>query len=542
MFRFIVFATGLLIPFAPCGVWAADYSPLADFRVSDASGEYYVVWNRLGGPRYFEDWGATEFTIARRAGGSPPVEPAKAMIIANLDLYDVQRGSRYYEMLDATGVRVRAGDTILGRGAFRIPPRAVLVSARGHGFVALDLYGPNLPMVVDGRGGHAVVIVSAGGKVRHALKLGDLFTGEEIARFPRSADSISWLRGGWLNEERLELVLGGGCLEPDRAGRRGFGPGASRTAVSRRPIRAGQSRREPGADWRACETGGGQPAKIPLGRQPGGPSRRGRVGKIGVATPKVIRYLAASLQHEDRLARRAAAESLGQLGPAAVAAVPALIERLADPDWHVPHLGAEALGRIGPAARRAIPDLMNVVEDSARETELRIAAIGALGRMGPDGHMAISVLVKALADPCPEVAREAMLSLAAFGPAAVRPLIAALDNTDGYADCNAAEALGLIGPHAAAATGALIQTVAQVESATGYHAQAPLLAIGPAAVPGLAEALTDEDEDVRATAARILGLLGPKAESAAAALSAATADPDEYVRFHAELAMKRIGE
>ena len=62
------------------------------------------------------------------------------------------------------------------------------------------------------------------------------------------------------------------------------------------------------------------------------------------------------------------------------------------------------------------------------------------------------------------------------------------------------------------------------------------------AVPALAKALQDPDEDVRAEAAWALGAMGPAAAGAAEALSKALDDGDHLVCAAARAAQEKIGK
>jgi HEAT repeat protein len=58
--------------------------------------------------------------------------------------------------------------------------------------------------------------------------------------------------------------------------------------------------------------------------------------------------LIETLKDNVPMVRMAAAEALGEIGPAAMAAIPALTEALTDPSWMVQASAAWALVDIGP--------------------------------------------------------------------------------------------------------------------------------------------------------------------------------------------------
>lgn len=90
--------------------------------------------------------------------------------------------------------------------------------------------------------------------------------------------------------------------------------------------------------------------------------------------PRVlVQPLGADYRYE---ARQAAAEVLGEMGPAAVDVVPALIKALDASTEDVRVAAAEALGEIGPGAAEAIPALIETLKDSIKR--VRLAAAGSL--------------------------------------------------------------------------------------------------------------------------------------------------------------------
>jgi HEAT repeat protein len=123
------------------------------------------------------------------------------------------------------------------------------------------------------------------------------------------------------------------------------------------------------------------------------------------------------------------------------------LRRLGDDDWSVRCGAAYALGEIGPPARVAVPGLALALKYDAHP-RVRAAAARALGKIGVDARSAAFALVEALTDKNREV-REAAT------PAAVQPLIGALQKGDLDIQIRACRALGHIGPPAKAAVPAL---------------------------------------------------------------------------------------
>src|SRR4029453_3714900 len=86
--------------------------------------------------------------------------------------------------------------------------------------------------------------------------------------------------------------------------------------------------------------------------------------------------------------RRAAASSLGAIGPEAVDAIPALAATTMDPDPSVRNATIEALGRIGSPA--AVPVLVQALKDPRTGS----LAVRAPGNRGPTAGGATPALKK----------------------------------------------------------------------------------------------------------------------------------------------------
>jgi HEAT repeat protein len=105
---------------------------------------------------------------------------------------------------------------------------------------------------------------------------------------------------------------------------------------------------------------------------------------------------------------------------------------------------------------------------------------------------------------------------------------------------SAARDLGLLGPKAKKAVSTLIDALKDVESAVRDESEIALKKIGEPAVEELVEALKDKDEFVRLRLVNILGAIGPDAKSALPALEAALKDESSFVREGAEEAIYRV--
>jgi HEAT repeat protein len=193
--------------------------------------------------------------------------------------------------------------------------------------------------------------------------------------------------------------------------------------------------------------------------------------------PKLAGHYLNILRRESRLPRIrvAAAQVLGDIGPAAHQAVRALVETLGEPEATLRRNAAFALGKIGANARQAVPALANALHD--RNDEVRMYAAIGLKKFGARAAQAVPALIATLKDRSWQVRERAALALGAAG-----------QNQ-------------------------------------------------PSVVPALRDALRDEHRYVRASAATALALLAPHTPSALTALAQARYDPDAEVRFSAGLAM-----
>ena len=75
---------------------------------------------------------------------------------------------------------------------------------------------------------------------------------------------------------------------------------------------------------------------------------------------------------------------------------------------------------------------------------------------------------------------------------------------------------------------------------TSYTAETALGGIGVESIPVLTQALTNTHACARESSARVLGLFGPRAQSALSGLLKCSKDPDESVRGFAAFAVKQV--
>lgn len=225
------------------------------------------------------------------------------------------------------------------------------------------------------------------------------------------------------------------------------------------------------------------------------------LGRIGPARPEVVpaitRALDAGLSgaaDPDTLERAiAAAEMFELFGGHAASATPSLIRATTSDSVFLRRAAANTLGLIGPAAGPAIPALADLVlfDDVA---EVRDLAARSLGRIGPDAE---PILVQLLEDPDPEVrirAATACRELRSASPVTIAALKAAAGDPD------------------AAIRVASLDSLWSVTRDTSF--------IAPLA---LAE-LTSDDREIRMRAVQILERLGPDLHDSLPQLRALAAD------------------
>ena len=236
--------------------------------------------------------------------------------------------------------------------------------------------------------------------------------------------------------------------------------------------------------------------------------------------------LAKLLEAEDNAVRTAAAEALGNL--ADVRALDPLIRALEDEDRTVREKAAEALGKLGDT--RAVDPLIRSLEDQ-RSVYGAGKAAEALGKLGDKravepliksldrGGLGVGKAVLALGQLADSRAVDPLVARARYGSSvaaqALRnfdfrdaglPLVEALNDSDTQVRANAAKSLGILG-----------------------H---------PQAVTPLIQALGDRLRQVRETAAHALGELGD-ASSIERLRDVATNDRSKVVKQAAKQALER---
>lgn len=271
------------------------------------------------------------------------------------------------------------------------------------------------------------------------------------------------------------------------------------------------------------------------------------LGAMGEKAADAVAALEGLLNDKSPAVRAHAAESLGEIGSPAKSAVPALLELVADPDKTVRREAIDAVRAIRPGPEVVLPLLVEQLE--AADPAIRMSVLSAfaehgkaavpnlitalgskeaaywaclvLAEIGPDAAAAVPALIETLQDDRPDVRREAILALAEMGEAAA-PAVPALANA---LDCEinavpATYALGRIG-----------KISGEVEAKIEKNAQGSDKILGAASLWALAKMHPDDEQLVRKTVRRLADLLKDENERhrKAAAEALVDLDPDPKI-------------
>ena len=217
--------------------------------------------------------------------------------------------------------------------------------------------------------------------------------------------------------------------------------------------------------------------------------------------------------------------ALSALAEDAPPPVEKLTQQLASPDAGTRRDAAFQLGKLGPGAKAALPALIKALQDSDRQVwAFSIAAITA---MGPEAKEAIPALLDGFDTRGARGGRErerrqgmvrSAYALTRIGPEAIPPLIQALSAEDNGLRAGAARALSGMGPLAKEAIPALRANLGHGELPVRMEAVNALALIGPDAVGPVGAALGADEPLQRGSAALTLAQLGPVAKNAEPAL------------------------
>jgi HEAT repeat protein len=238
------------------------------------------------------------------------------------------------------------------------------------------------------------------------------------------------------------------------------------------------------------------PSLIKLLKDSDGTVRRHAASRLSVAGPQAAAALPMLLDLADAPeaeTRVIVASALANIAPKDPRVLAALIRLFDDASDRVQRAAVTAMGDIGSAAEAAVPCLIDrVTRDYGRINEygtLASLAIGTLGEIGPGAKDAVPLLVRVLGD-------------------GERTWLARQD---------AADSLGEIGPAASGAVSGLVSALL-LKQAEADNSISELSII----IDG--RALGDKTVDIRFSAARALGRIGPTAQQAVPYLTEALSD------------------
>ncbi len=270
------------------------------------------------------------------------------------------------------------------------------------------------------------------------------------------------------------------------------------------------------------------------------------LGKLGNASPDVIRALAEAQRDQDWRVRRSATDALGKLGNASPDVIRALVKELGDQNGDVRRRAANTLGKLGNAS----PDVIRALTEALRDQEwlLRKSVTEALVQLGNASPDVIRALTEALRDQDWRVRRSAAEALGKLGnasPDVIKALSKALRDQEWGVRRNAADALGKLGNASPNIIQALAKALHDQDCYVRQHAADALGKLGKVSpnnvIQALSETLHDQDSDARRSAADALGKLGNASPNIIQALSDALRDQDWGVRQQAAEALGKLG-
>jgi HEAT repeat protein len=278
------------------------------------------------------------------------------------------------------------------------------------------------------------------------------------------------------------------------------------------------------------------------------------LGRMGPDAKGAVEALGERLANDKSgLVRQAAAAALGgKLAKNAESQVPTLAKALKDKHEGTRRAAAETLKNLGELAEPAVPQLTEVAGDAKADRFSRVYAIQVIGQFGKDYQASGPALVAALGDKNAHVSvrQAAAEALGRFGgdfTAGVEALGLALKTAPPEARRTAAVALGGMGEKSAPAWSASKKTLQDKKSDSAarnalIRAAASVAKQHADAVPVLAKLAQDDDAvENRLSAIQELGELGARAEKAVPILQEiAQNDVRATIRQAAETALKKI--
>jgi HEAT repeat protein len=287
-------------------------------------------------------------------------------------------------------------------------------------------------------------------------------------------------------------------------------------------------------------------AVAPAVADPDANARKGVLGVLGRAGPTAVPLITKLLTDSELSVRQAAVlavqEQMKRDAPFE-ALRPALTVALRDKAAEVRLAAVATLAR-GKAD--AAPLLLAAMTDT--DTRVRAAAVGTVVRLKPVPKEALPAVAGRLAaEKEPAVRKNLILALGGLGPDALPHLVARLQVKEPGEQLLALKALEQQGAAAAGALPVVLGLVAKPPNSAVRLGALQVLGKLPTDVPRprgtvavLAAALADEEADVRALAAHLLGEAGPAAREALPALKKAREAGPAAVRDVIDKAVGKI--
>jgi HEAT repeat protein len=239
--------------------------------------------------------------------------------------------------------------------------------------------------------------------------------------------------------------------------------------------------------------------------------------------------VADSVGDKNKDIRRNAVYVLGQLKRED--AIQVLIHAFRDED---PAVKAEAVAALANIGQPAIEPLKYVLRD--KDMVVRRHATTALAQIADPNS--IKPWIDALRDDDPKVQETAAMTLVKAGPAAMDPLIAALNDNDRYFRKSVTRVLGEMKDPKGLEP--LSRMLRDKDPGVQKAAADALVSIGSASIDVLADALKDATSTIRLSAAWALGEI--KDPKCADVLIPALKDKDRLVRVGVVMALATIGD
>lgn len=269
------------------------------------------------------------------------------------------------------------------------------------------------------------------------------------------------------------------------------------------------------------------------------------IGSIGEPAKAAVPALVKALHDDEGIVTVSAAEALSSIGEPSVASIKSLLN-----DEHLNLLMLTVLAEMGPAGVGATDELVKLLDNDV--IDLRIEAALALAGIGPAGlKQAEGALLKRLQDEKYEPRGAMAYALAKMGAKSAIPVLQKTINTDDERlKLASAWALVVLDPHnekyATAAVPTLIGALDHEVPKIRQEAADALSLLGPAAAAAAKPLLvlygTSDSDDIRATALYALAEVAPEHDGLLGVARQALDDPHVMTRVTAAYALGKIGK